>query len=202
MSTIVVVKKKGRVAIAADTLTTCGWRKLSAAQNRQASKIFRLGESYIGVTGWASNMQVLERLFRSGVPPALTSVAEIFDVMLSLQPRLKQDFFLVPGVDFDGTYEPSHLHLLIANPHGIFTADSTRDVTEYTQYWATGSGSSYALGALHALYERPGDAMSIAEAAVRAAIEFDHATGGPVESYEVPLAAARAVEDFDLLLKV
>ncbi len=202
VSTVVVVKKKGWVAIAADTLVTCGPRKLSATQNARASKIFRLGASYLGVTGWAVNMQVLERLFRSGVPPELSSVSDIFDVLLALQPRLKQEFFLMPGVDLEGTYESSHMNLLIANSHGIFTACETRDVTEYAQFWATGSGSSYALGALHALYERPGDAQSIAEAAVRAAIEFDYATGGPVESYAIPMAAARAAEDFDLLLKV
>ena len=43
---------------------------------------------------------------------------------------------------------------------------------------------------------------AIAEAAVRAAIEFDDSTGGPVESYVVSPAAARAAEDLDLLLKV
>jgi hypothetical protein len=37
---------------------------------------------------------------------------------------------------------------------------------------------------------------------VRAASEFDESTGGPVESDVVSPAAARAAEDFDLLLRV
>ena len=203
MSTIAVVKKNGVVAIAADTLTTCGSRKVSAAHNRQPSKILRIGASFVGVTGWSVSMQVLERVFRAAsTPPSLSSTGQIFDTLLELHPRLKQEYFLVPRGDADDAYELSHLNLLIANQHGIFSASTMRDVTEYERFWASGSGSSYALGALHALYDAPGDARSIAEAAVRAALEFDDSTGGPVESETTPLAAARAVEDFDLLLKV
>jgi ATP-dependent HslUV protease subunit HslV len=203
VSTIAVVKKHGTVAIAADTLTTFGTRKVSAVHNRQPSKILRLGASFVGFTGWSVHMQVLERIFRTmSEPPPLSSVTDIFEVLLALHPRLKQEYFLVPRGDEGDAYEPSHLNLVIANAHGIFGAYSMRDVLEYERFWASGSGSSYALGAMQAVYDGPHEALSIAEAAVRAAIEFDESTGGPVESYVVSPAAARAAEDFDLLLKV
>lgn len=84
----------------------------------------------------------------------------------------------------------------------VAIAADTLTTFEYERFWASGSGSSYALGAMQALYDGPHEARSIAEAAVRAAIEFDDSTGGPVESYVVSPAAARAAEDHDLLLKV
>ncbi len=114
MSTIVVVKKNGAVAMGADTLTTFGSRKVSAVHNRQQCAT-------------CSSTNGSGRLVRAA---------------------------------------PMHL------------------------------------GAMQAVYDGPHEALSIAEAAVRAAIEFDESTGGPVESYVVSPAAARAAEDFDLLLKV
>ena len=147
--------------------------------------------------------QVLERVFRSvSEPPPLSSVAEIFEALLALHPRLKHEYFLVPRGDDGDAYEASHLNLLIANQHGIFSAHTLRDVTEYERYYALGSGSSYAIGAMHASYLGAGDARAIAVAGVGAAIDFDESTGGPVESHVIPLAAERAAEEEELLLKV
>ena len=58
MSTITVVRKNGAIAIAADTLTSFGPRKLSAEYNRQPSKIFRLGASFVGLAGDARAIAV------------------------------------------------------------------------------------------------------------------------------------------------
>ena len=77
-----------------------------------------------------------------------------------------------------------------------------RTVLEYDQYGASGSGSDYALGAMHAVYGLSGDAVAIAEAGVRAAVEFDDGCGAPIESHAVRMAAADAAEALDLLLQV
>jgi ATP-dependent HslUV protease subunit HslV len=195
VSVITVVKKDGVVAIAADTLSSTSGRKLSARHNKQAGKIVRIGASYVGSTGWSVHQQVLEHLFASANdPPRFTSAAEIFDVFLTLHPRLKQEYFLNPKGDADDAYESSQMSLLIANQHGIFGVYSMRTVVEYEHYWASGSGSDYALGALYAVYESAGDARLIAEAGVRAATEFDSWCGAPVESHAVRLVAAAADE--------
>ena len=52
---------------------------------------------------------------------------------------------------------------------------------------AIGSGSSYALGALHVLYNRRGDAEKMARAAAEAAIAFDTHCGGEVRVERVAL---------------
>ena len=55
-----------------------------------------------------------------------------------------------------------------------------REVYEYSSFWATGSGSPYALGAMHAVYDRYDSAQSIAEAGVAAGAEFDNASSMPL----------------------
>jgi ATP-dependent HslUV protease, peptidase subunit HslV len=203
VSTVVIVKKNGHTAIAADTLASFGTRKLSAAYQRRASKLLRVGESYIGATGWGVQLLVLEHLFASmSAPPRLAGKAEIFELLLKMHQRLKEAYYLTPRSSEDDAFESSQLFLMIANPHGIFGVYSNRSVIEFERFWASGSGMDYALGSMHASYDGSDDAKSIAEAAVRAAIEFDDGTGGPVESYAIQLDAARAAEELDLLLKV
>jgi len=90
--------------------------------------------------------------------------------------------------------------LLIANQHGIFGLYSMRTVLEYERYWASGSGSDYALGAMCAVYEAMADAVAIAETGVRAAIEFDDGCGAPIESHFVPLEpGTQPLEPLELL---
>jgi ATP-dependent HslUV protease subunit HslV len=200
VSVITIVKKNGVVAIAADTLSSSGSRKMSAVYNRQASKIVRIGASYVGLTGWSVHQQVLEHLFANvAEPPALASTAEIFDVFLKLHPRLKQEYFLNPHGGDGEAYESSQMTLLIANQHGIFGLYSMRTVLEYERYWASGSGSDYALGAMHAMYDVTADAAAIAEAGVRAAVEFDDGCGAPIESHSVRVAMVTAADERELL---
>jgi ATP-dependent HslUV protease subunit HslV len=199
VSTVTVVKKNGHVAIAADTLASFGARKLSAAHNKRASKIVRLGASFVGLTGAAANLRVLEHAFRDAEAPALDSAADIFDVFLKLHERLKHEYAM--NVRAAQPYESTEMTLLIANPHGIFGIYSMREVVEHERFWAAGSGGDYALGAMHALYDMAADAVSIAEAGVRAAVEFDDGTGAPVESHVIRLPVLE-VEELELLLKL
>lgn len=61
---------------------------------------------------------------------------------------------------------------------------------EYSKFYAIGSGTDLALGALYATYDDPGrDALSLARLAVVTAAEFDDATGLPVTATKVKLAA-------------
>jgi ATP-dependent HslUV protease subunit HslV len=200
VSTVVVVKKNGVVAIAADTLTTCGTRKLSAVHNQQPGKIVRLGDTFLGLTGWAVSQQVLSHAYRDfREVPAMSTTSEIFDMFMALHVRLKDDYFLNPGYFGSDPYESSHISVLIANSHGIFGVSAMRDVMEYQRFWASGSGSPYALGAMHALYDSAG-AQAIAEAGVAAGIEFDDGSGAPIESHVIPVVPT--VQELELLLKM
>ncbi len=65
MSTVVVVKKDGYAAIAADTLTTFGNTKESAEYIVNSEKIFKYRENYLGVTGSASLGIAVEDFFET-----------------------------------------------------------------------------------------------------------------------------------------
>ena len=58
---------------------------------------------------------------------------------------------------------------------------------EYTKFWAMGSGSEYALGAMYAVYESLESAEEIATLGVKAGIEFDDGSAAPITSYSVEL---------------
>lgn len=202
MSTITAVKKNGYVAIAADTLVSMGPMKMSAAYNKTCRKILRVGDSYLGMTGFMVTVQVLESLFRiAGPPPKLSTPSEIFEVFRLVHARLRDEYFMNPRTDPTDAFEMTHLNVLVANPHGIFTVGGYRTVCEYEKFWASGSGMEYALGAMHALYDKSDDVVSVAESGVRAAADFDGATAVPIESHLIRLAPA-TVEEFDLPLHV
>jgi ATP-dependent protease HslVU (ClpYQ) peptidase subunit len=76
------------------------------------------------------------------------------------------------------------MDVLIANPHGIFGVAAHRTVQEFSKFYAYGSGSPYALGAMYAAYRAPSlDAEAVARLGVAAAAEFHDETGLPVQSF-------------------
>lgn len=185
MTTIAVVKKAGRIAIAADTLTKWGPGKESAAYIVNHTKLLRVGESWLAVSGNATFKHVLDDWFahptRKSTP--LRSAAEIFTAWQKLHKALKDDYFLRPEEQQEDALESSRMDVLIANPHGIFGVSGLRTVQEYARFYAYGSGTEIALGALYAAYDLADrDAESLARLAIEAAAEFDDGTGLPIET--------------------
>lgn len=188
MSTIVVVKKNGRVAIAADTFSTLGSTKCDGKYIANNEKIVRFGDSYLGIVGPSAHGQVMESLMRKHPKKlSFSGVSDIFETYLRIHPILKSEFYLKTDEEEDDEYESSQIEALIANPFGIFGMFSWRDVDEYTRFWAIGSGQEYALGAMYAAYEQLDDPEEVARIGVAAGCEFDDGSGAPCTSYSVPL---------------
>lgn len=187
MTTIVAVRKNGYVAIAADTLTTFGNTRLHASQDASHDKILRICDSYVGVCGSAAHHLVLSSLLAKTPDVQLNSKEEIFETFRRLHPILKEECFLNPKEDEEDPYESSQITALIVNARGVFAIYSMREVFEYTQYWAIGSGHEFALGAMHQAYARCDDAAEIARAGVDAGIAFDKNSDAPVTFYSVKL---------------
>ncbi|GIX22508.1 MAG: hypothetical protein KatS3mg121_1291 [Gammaproteobacteria bacterium] len=190
MSTIVVVRKGRRACIAADTLTTLGDLRLRAAYDRHHDKIQRCGDSFIGIVGSAVHSLVVEDAFRrGGFEYDFSSRDGIFRTFVGLHAILKERYYLQPTSKNgeDDPYETSHIDAVIANRHGIFAVYALRDTSEFERFWAIGSGAAYALGAMHALYDRLDDAEAIARAGVAAGAEFDTGSDLPITSRVVEL---------------
>ncbi len=186
MSTIAVVKKDGAAVIAADTLTTCGSTKESAAYVVNHEKITSYQGSYLGITGSASlQIAVQDFLRKSRKKIALTNVSEIYRFGLSLHKDLKEEYFL--RADDEEDFETFRGDILIANSCGIFGLSSYRYVQEYSKFYANGSGAEYALGAMFAVYDGNMSAQEIAKLGVSAGTEFDDGSAAPITSFSVKL---------------
>ncbi|WP_374668379.1 MFS transporter [Ramlibacter sp.] len=197
MTTVVVVRKAGQVAIAADTLVTFGDTRLANRFERNA-KIFRVdtdeGPSYVGMSGTVAHFPVLRRALSAMPREALKLHTKdaVFDTFTMLHPKLKEHFFLQTKEEDNDPYESSQFSVLIANAGGIFGLYSYREVFEFQQFWGIGSGRSFALGAMQALYDRAKTAREIAEAGLAAGCEFDRNTAGPIDLFTLKAAAAPA----------
>jgi ATP-dependent protease HslVU (ClpYQ) peptidase subunit len=185
----VVVRKNGYAAIAADTMTKWGTGKETAEYIVNHDKIFRVGNSYLGVTGNATFQTILRDYFeRPRVSPRFDTPDEIFKTWQKLHAVLKQDYYLIPGHGEDDAIESSRMDVLIVNQRGIFGVAAHRTVQEFAKYYAFGSGGDIAMGVLYATYgDAKRSAEDIARFAIEGAAEFDDSTGEPVISYAVKL---------------
>ena len=188
MSVIVVVRKGGEAAIAADTAMTDGSIMLRAKYVRNNEKILRFGDTYVGLAGWSAAQDIFESIVRNHTDKLdFGGRAAIFETALNLHGLLKSDYHIDTQEEKDQPVESSQLSMLIANAHGIFEVDSYRTVSEYERFWALGSGRRFALGALYYCYDMYDSAGDIARAAVEAACEFDDGCSLPVTVYRVAL---------------
>ncbi|MCG6872365.1 MAG: MFS transporter [Gammaproteobacteria bacterium] len=192
MSIIVVVRKGQQAAIAADTAESDESLLIPAAWRINHTKLLRTGGTWIGVAGWAATANIMQHVVQRHRKELDFSNREaIFATALKLHRLLKDDYFVEPREDKEQPVESSQLSLLIAGPGGLFELESWRSVTEYTRFWAIGSGTRLALGAMHAVYGRLKDPRAIARAGILAACEFDDGCLPPVEVRSLRIRARR-----------
>lgn len=79
--------------------------------------------------------------------------------------------------------------MLVMNRHGAFGLYRDRSAESYERFAAVGSGSDYALGAMHAAWEQGLPADEVARLGVEAGIEFDDASGSPITLKKLKLGA-------------
>ncbi|HEY8563494.1 MAG TPA: hypothetical protein VIL74_24155 [Pyrinomonadaceae bacterium] len=189
MSTIVGVKKDGYVSIAADTLTTWGNMKESAAHIENSDKILQFQDNYLAFTGSASFRLVVAHWLKSArLKPKLDSVENIFDAWLSFHRELKDKYFLRPDDQESDDFETSRMNVLIVNASGVFSVGVMRDVIEYKRFTSFGSGCDFAIGAMRAVYDDPAkSAEDIARIGIEVAAEFDDGSGLPMNCYTIKL---------------
>jgi len=191
MTTIAVVRKNGYAAIAADTLTKWGSGKESAAYIANNTKIVKAGDTFLAASGTATFKLIMRDYFaQRGVPARFDTTINIFKTWQAFHAVLKERYYLVTVGEKDDTIESSKFDVLLANPDGIFGVGAHRTVQEYRKFYAIGTGTDLALGAMYASYDNPKlSAEQVARLAIAAAAEFDDATGLPVVSHSVKLKA-------------
>lgn len=185
MTTIVAVKKNGVVAIAADSLTTFGDMRLGRQYKGEHDKIIAINGSWIGLCGSSAHHLVLSALLPRLEDIRLGSRMEVYDTFRRLHPLLKEQGYLNPKEEEDDPYESTQITALVVNATGIYGVYSMREVFEYSQFWAVGSGKEVALGAMYALYPRLRTAEAIAKAGIEAGATFDRNSALPMTLYAI-----------------
>ena len=169
--------------MAADTLALFGEGMTIPPSNASASKMLRIGDAIVGGTGWAVYDDILDHFLANTDPPPLGSRREIYAFFLEFWKALRETYSLVneqsasketPFGDLDATF-------LIASSGGLFKVSSDLGVTEFLQHHAIGSGSEYALGAMHVLAASEPDDSLVVRRACEAAISMDVSCGGDIE---------------------
>ena len=188
MSTVVVARKGATLAIASDSLVTFGETRLPPGYEAN-DKMFSVADSIIGAVGSTAHMPVLRQALASLAPEELQLHGrdQLFDTFVRLHPKLKDRFFLNTKEHDSDPYESSQFSILIANVHGIFGVESYREVFEFERFWAIGSGRRFALGAMHAAWDKAKTARDVAEAGVHAGCEFDTSSAGPLRVHTIKL---------------
>lgn len=193
MSIAVAVRKGGRTVVAADSQENFGDRKVPRT-NHHAEKILRVGSSFLATTGWGLYDNVLRDYLARGRVPRFASSEEIFRFFVRFWKDLKSRYTLVndqsheddptPFADLDSSF-------LVVNRTGIYQVSGNMSVTRFEEYYAIGSGASYALGVLHALHGSRLGAEEIARQACLAAMAFDVFCGGEVDLFTAEAAPRR-----------
>lgn len=190
MSIIVAIRKGDEAIIAADTAQSDDSLIMKASYLVNHNKIIRAGDNWVGLAGWSASQDIFESLVKNHFDVMkFDSRQNIFESFRAIHEIMKEKYFIDTQEDKEQPVESSQMGAMIVNQHGLFEIESYRSVSEYTRYWALGSGQKLALGALHALYEQEQDLVALAKAAISAACEFDDGCELPFVYQSVQLSA-------------
>ena len=188
MSTIVVAQKNGFTCIGADTMSSLGSVRQKAHHIVNKTKIAKIGDTFIGLTGTSSSLVVLNSYFKDPERPRdFSSCDAIFETLRYAHHFLKHEYHMSAMPDKGEEYETTQFYGLAANAHGIFAIYSYRTAQQFHRYWSAGSGRDFALGAMHAAYDECETAEEIVKIGLKAAAEFDNATSDPFEIHTIPM---------------
>lgn len=200
MSVIVAVRKGSQAVLAADTAQSDETLIMTSDYLVNHNKLVHAGDSWIGLAGWSASQDIFESLVRNhGELLELGSRQQIFDSFIRIHKVMKDEYFIDTQEDKEQPVESSQMSAMIVNARGLFEIESYRSVSEYTRFWALGSGRKLALGALHAMYEQTDDVVAIAKAAVQAACAFDDGCALPLTWQEISLTPAAVAHPDSLM---
>ncbi len=190
MSTIVVAQKNGVACIGADTLSCLGSLRQKAHHIVNKTKITRIGDTLVGLTGTSASLVVMNSYFANPERPRdFSSTDAIFETFRHAHHWLKAEYFMAGHAEKDDEYETTQFYGLAANAHGIFALYSYRSAQAFHKFWAAGSGREFALGAMQTAYDKCKTVEEVVRAGLEAAAEFDNATGGPYEIHSIKMSA-------------
>jgi ATP-dependent protease HslVU (ClpYQ) peptidase subunit len=181
MSIAVAVRTGNDIVLATDSKRTFGGNAVPESNLRDV-KLRRVGDAYLATTGWGVYANILDDYLRLTRNAKLADSRQIFTFFRGFWKALHQRYAFVNDqcTESDSPFGDLDASFLVAAKSGIFYVACDMSVTEFQNYYAVGSGASYALGAMHALYAPGAKAETIARKSVAAASALDIYCGGEV----------------------
>ena len=175
MTVLTVVRKNNKVVIAADTASSYGSTLKDSEYKANHDKIIRFKNTWFALTGFSMGKIMLQHaLDDHGKDLSFEGLSDIYRSTLKLHKVFKDEYYLMTKNGGNSQpVESMQLHMLIANSSGIYEVTGDRNVSEIGKFWAAGSGSRFAIGAMHASYDRFKDPAKIATTGIEAACRFD-----------------------------
>lgn len=178
MTCIVALKTETGVVMGADSLTTLDSTKLVNITNE--SKLLKFPNFTIGISGDGPIRDVLEFILDtdpldddySWVDHELNSRHDCTNFITHFIDKFQER---VP----EANNEDLKYEFLMTNGKNIWWVINGPSVFEIEKFWAAGSGSSYAIGALSHLQDVP--AKEAVEAAIKTACKYDNFCQEPIE---------------------
>ena len=180
LSIIVIVKKDKEIVIASDSLTSRGTLNISSQYKINNEKFIKYQNSWIGCDDYAMPTQMLLYALKNREDElSFDGIDNIYTSMLKLHKTLKKKYFLNPKQKENQIVQSTKMRLVIANSSGIYRVDEDKHIDNFSKFWAIGTGGTFALGAMHHVYDKY-DATKIAKIGVKTACEFDEGCGLPI----------------------
>ncbi len=181
MSIVLAVKGKGsgKVVIASDSQTSFGDFKTVSDTGR---KLIKAGNNRIGLAGWGIYSNLLRLYLQENSLIANTEI-QVFEFFVKFWKAIKSDYNYVSdqsSPDLNSPFAELDSTFIVATPESIFYVADDMSVIEFEHYYAIGSGSLIALGALRVMHEDDYPIKDMAIRAVEAAIAMDSSCGGEV----------------------
>jgi len=184
MTILVAVKKKGRIFIGADRITTFGNEYFTDLVN--GSKIIKLKHAYLATSGYTLLDNVIEHLHETNhkmMDNQFKDRAQVFSFFLELYAELKKNYTLVDtGKD---TYAAIYNVFMVVTPKALYGVSNNLSVHEYERFAAQGAGSDYSLGCLYGVYDTIDDGFELVRLALEAACHFSVYCKEPLDIVEV-----------------
>lgn len=197
MTTIVGIQGDGFAVLCADSrivsVADDGSTSAIAQLGNGTSKISQNGPYLLGAAGDVRAINILHHAFQPPTPPNNLKGKKL-DAFITVKfiPALRECFekqgYATP--EREGAHIAEHDSTIVISIHGvIYIIDGDYSwCSDANDYYAVGSGGSYALGALHVLMHRKKGltvqmSKTIATKAIASAAKYDVHTGAPYHTY-------------------
>ena len=181
MTIIAAMKKDGQVWMVSDQLTS--WGSFVRSDSTRIGKVRAFKHALIGTAGRV--------IYNNALGLAARKDSKLYNMRFDNEEdvlefyvtffKFMQDNFKLGNSDANEVQRLSWSQFLIVTPTKMFTVSAYRDVMEYDNYAAIGSGEELMYGAMHALNGFLHDPKEILERAYETTIHFVSNCGGPLK---------------------